>query len=115
MAERQTTREPSEAARRAGTVRHHAVSFADSTATPGQITFNLDRGGGLHQCRRLQGDIAAKKAAGKSVILSIGGEKGNVHDQQRRLATPRQQRDALMQEYGFRVDVDLEHGINSPT
>ncbi|MFJ4878880.1 chitinase [Streptomyces sp. NPDC088745] len=92
-----------------------AVSFADSTATPGQITFNLDPAVGYTNVADFKADIAAKKAAGKSVILSIGGEKGNVTINSDASATAfANSAYALMQEYGFNgVDVDLEHGINS--
>ncbi|MFB7513735.1 chitinase [Streptomyces sp. NPDC056144] len=92
-----------------------AVSFADSTATPGQITFNLDPAVGYTSTADFKADIAAKKAAGKSVIISIGGEKGNVTINSDASATAfANSAYALMQEYGFNgVDIDLEHGINS--
>ncbi|MFJ2744900.1 chitinase [Streptomyces sp. NPDC087440] len=92
-----------------------AVSFADSTATPGQITFNLDPAVGYANVADFKADIAAKKTAGKSVILSIGGEKGNVTINSDASATAfANSAYALMQEYGFNgVDIDLEHGINS--
>ncbi|MFF8842680.1 chitinase [Streptomyces sp. NPDC015127] len=92
-----------------------AVSFADSTATPGQITFNLDPAVGYASVADFKADIAAKKAAGKSVIISVGGEKGNVTINSDASATAfANSAYALMQEYGFSgVDIDLEHGINS--
>ncbi|MFF8288110.1 chitinase [Streptomyces sp. NPDC016309] len=92
-----------------------AVSFADSTATPGQITFTLDPGVGYASVADFKADIAAKKAAGKSVIISVGGEKGNVTINSDASATAfASSAYALMQEYGFSgVDIDLEHGINS--
>ena len=92
-----------------------AVSFADSTATPGQITFNLDPAVGYASAADFKADVAAKKAAGKSVIISIGGEKGNVTINSDASATAfADSAYALMQEYGFNgVDIDLEHGINS--
>lgn len=92
-----------------------AVSFADATPTPGAITFNLDSAGlGGYTVAQFKADIAAKKAAGKSVILSIGGEKGtiSVNDSTsaNNLANTAY---ALMQEYGFTgIDIDLENGIN---
>ncbi|MGW7199601.1 chitinase [Streptomyces chryseus] len=92
-----------------------AVSFADSTATPGQIVFNLDPAVGYAGVADFKADIAAKKAAGKSVIISVGGEKGNVTINSDASATAfANSAYALMQEYGFNgVDIDLEHGINS--
>ncbi|WP_327680789.1 chitinase [Streptomyces sp. NBC_00467] len=92
-----------------------AVSFADSTATPGQIVFNLDPAVGYASVADFKADVAAKKAAGKSVIISVGGEKGNVTVNSDASATAfANSAYALMQEYGFSgVDIDLEHGINS--
>ncbi|MGW6686012.1 chitinase [Streptomyces sp. NPDC054961] len=92
-----------------------AVSFADATATPGAIAFNLDSAGlGGYTVAQFKADIAAKKAAGKSVILSIGGEKGTISvgdsASANNLANSAY---ALMQEYGFSgVDIDLENGLN---
>ncbi|MFE8939353.1 chitinase [Streptomyces sp. NPDC007872] len=92
-----------------------AVSFADSTTTPGQIVFNLDPAVGYASVADFKADVAAKKAAGKSVIISVGGEKGNVTINSDASATAfANSAYALMQEYGFNgVDIDLEHGINS--
>ncbi|MFD0146071.1 MULTISPECIES: chitinase [unclassified Streptomyces] len=92
-----------------------AVSFADSTATPGQIVFNLDPAVGYASVADFKADVAAKKAAGKSVVISVGGEKGNVTINSDASATAfADSAYALMQEYGFNgVDIDLEHGINS--
>lgn len=92
-----------------------AVSFADSTATPGEIVFNLDPAVGYASVADFRADIAAKKAAGKSVIISVGGEKGNVTINSDASATAfANSAYALMREYGFSgVDIDLEHGINS--
>ncbi|MFD4142416.1 chitinase [Streptomyces sp. NPDC058572] len=92
-----------------------AVSFADSTTTPGQIVFNLDPAVGYASVADFKADIAAKKSAGKSVIISVGGEKGNVTVNSDASATAfADSAYALMQEYGFSgVDIDLEHGINS--
>lgn len=55
-----------------------AVAFADSTATDGQIEFNLAPELGYASEDEFKADIAAKQAAGKSVIISVGGELGNV-------------------------------------
>ncbi|GAB3958842.1 chitinase [Streptomyces sparsus] len=92
-----------------------AVSFADATSRPGEITFNLDPALGYSSESEFISDVAAKKAAGKSVIISVGGELGNVTinspESASRFANSTW---ALMQKYGFDgVDIDLEHGINS--
>ncbi|MFD0354209.1 chitinase [Streptomyces sp. NPDC127110] len=92
-----------------------AVSFADATATPGAIAFNLDSAGlGGYTVAQFKADVAAKKAAGKSVILSIGGEKGTISVNDSASATNLANSAwALMQEYGFNgIDIDLENGLN---
>lgn len=93
-----------------------AVSFADATGTPGAVTFNLDSAGlGGYTVAQFKADVAAKKAAGKSVIISIGGEKGTISVNDSTSATNfANSVYALMQEYGFSgVDIDLENGLNS--
>ncbi|MFF0446818.1 chitinase [Streptomyces sp. NPDC004609] len=92
-----------------------AVAFADATTTPGQLTFNLSSALGYANVDEFKADVAAKKAAGKSVVLSVGGELGNVSINSDASATAfADSAWALMQEYGFSgVDIDLEHGINA--
>ncbi|MFI8105516.1 chitinase [Streptomyces sp. NPDC086023] len=93
-----------------------AVSFADATATPGAIAFNLDSAGlGGYTAAQFKADIAAKKAAGKSVILSVGGEKGTITVNDSASANAlADSAYALMQEYGFSgIDIDLENGLNA--
>ncbi|WP_304451705.1 glycosyl hydrolase family 18 protein [Nocardiopsis sp. YSL2] len=94
-----------------------AVSFADNhPSLDGGITFNLasaELGGYTDQAFR--DDIAAVQAEGRKVILSVGGELGNVSvtnaTQARNFADTAF---ALMQDYGFDgIDIDLEHGINA--
>ncbi|MEU8433418.1 glycoside hydrolase family 18 protein [Streptomyces sp. NPDC029216] len=92
-----------------------AVSFADATTTPGAIAFTLDSAGlGGYTVAQFKADVAAKKAAGKSVILSIGGEKGTISVNDATSATNLANSAwALMQEYGFSgIDIDLENGLN---
>ncbi|MCK1815224.1 glycosyl hydrolase family 18 protein [Streptomyces sp. XM4011] len=92
-----------------------AVSFADSTTVPGEIEFNLDPVLGYTSEQQFKDEIAAKQAAGKSVIISVGGELGNVtvNDPASAQAFTTSTL-ALMDEYGFDgVDIDLEHGINA--
>nr|WP_199930714.1 chitinase [Streptomyces sp. CB02923] len=92
-----------------------AVSFAEATTTPGGLDFHLDPAVGYGSADAFKADIKAKQAAGKSVIISVGGEKGavSVSDD----ASAKNFADSLgklMDEYGFNgVDIDLENGLNS--
>ncbi|MFI9581232.1 chitinase [Streptomyces sp. NPDC052236] len=93
-----------------------AVSFADATGTPGGVTFNLDTAGlGGYTVDQFKADIKAKQAAGKSVIISIGGQNGTVTINNAASATNfANSVYAMMQTYGFDgVDIDLENGLNS--
>ncbi|MGW0787079.1 chitinase [Streptomyces sp. NPDC002911] len=93
-----------------------AVSFADATATPGAVTFNLDSAGlNGYTVAQFKADIKAKQAAGKNVIISVGGEKGSVAVNSDASATAfADSVYALIQEYGFNgVDIDLENGLDS--
>ncbi|WP_431042502.1 chitinase [Streptomyces sp. P1-3] len=93
-----------------------AVAFADATGTPGAVTFNLDSAGlGGYTVDQFKADIKAKQAAGKSVIISVGGEKGAVSVNDAASATAfADSVTGLMDEYGFDgVDIDLENGLNS--
>ncbi|WP_200955975.1 glycosyl hydrolase family 18 protein [Oerskovia sp. Root918] len=94
-----------------------AVAFADNlTGTPGGITFNLSSAElNGYTVPQFKADIAAIRAQGRKVILSVGGEKGNVivsnATEAKNFADTAY---GLMQEYGFDgVDIDLEHGINA--
>jgi chitinase len=93
-----------------------AVAFADATTTPGAVTFNLDSAGlGGYTVDQFKADIAAKKAAGKKVIVSVGGERGTVTVNDAASATNfANSVYSLMQTYGFDgVDIDLENGLNA--
>ncbi|MGP8298935.1 chitinase [Streptomyces inhibens] len=92
-----------------------AVAFADATTTPGAVTFNLDSAGlGGYSVEQFKADIKAKQAAGKSVVISVGGEKGTVSVNDTTSANNfADSLYALMQQYGFNgVDIDLENGLN---
>ncbi|WP_198664459.1 glycosyl hydrolase family 18 protein [Jiangella endophytica] len=94
-----------------------AIAFADNVAgTPGGITFNLDTGGlGGYTVDQFKADVAARQAAGGTVVISVGGQNGHVSvTNATEAANFAQTTYALMQEYGFDgVDIDLEHGINA--
>ncbi|MCI3222837.1 chitinase [Streptomyces sp. NP-1717] len=93
-----------------------AVAFADATGTAGQVDFTLDSAGlGGYTDEQFRADVAAKQAAGKSVVISIGGEKGTVSVNDEASANAfAESVSALMDEYGFDgVDIDLENGLNS--
>ena len=96
-----------------------AVSFADATTTQGAISFTLDPAlatklGGYTDAD-FKADIAAKHAAGKKVVLSIGGQNGAISVGSSTAATAfSDSAYKLIQQYGFDgIDVDLENGVNS--
>ncbi|MFE9658709.1 glycosyl hydrolase family 18 protein [Streptomyces sp. NPDC005955] len=93
-----------------------AVAFADATSTPGAVTFNLNSAQlGGYTDAQFRADIRAKQAAGKKVIISVGGELGTVRVNDAASATAfANSVHALMQSYGFDgVDIDLENGLNA--
>ncbi|MEV2212943.1 glycosyl hydrolase family 18 protein [Streptomyces sp. NPDC050997] len=93
-----------------------AVAFADATTTPGAVTFNLDSAGlGGYTVDQFKADVKAKQAAGKKVIISIGGQNGTVSVTDSTSATNfANSVYTLMQTYGFDgVDIDLENGLNA--
>ncbi|KUO21885.1 chitinase [Streptomyces dysideae] len=93
-----------------------AVAFADATTTPGAVTFNLDSAGlGGYPVDQFKADVKAKQAAGKKVIISVGGERGTVTVNDSTSATNfANSLYSLMQTYGFDgVDIDLENGLNA--
>jgi chitinase len=96
-----------------------AVSFATADpSSPGGITFSLDgtlasKLGGYTDAQ-FKADIAAKHAAGKKVVISVGGQNGTITVADSASATNfANSAWTLMQNYGFDgVDIDLENGIN---
>lgn len=93
-----------------------AVAFADATSTPGAVTFTLDSAGlGGYTVDQFKADIRAKQAAGKKVIISVGGERGTVTvNDAASAANFANSVYSLMQTYGFDgVDIDLENGLNA--
>ncbi|WP_330338086.1 chitinase [Streptomyces sp. NBC_00557] len=93
-----------------------AVAFADATSTPGAVTFSLDSSGlGGYTVDQFKADIRAKQAAGKKVVISIGGQNGTVSvNDSASAANFANSVYSLMQTYGFDgVDIDLENGLNA--
>ncbi|MGI5428331.1 chitinase [Streptomyces sp. CA-179760] len=93
-----------------------AVAFADATSTPGAVTFNLDSAGlGGYTVDQFKADVRAKQAAGKKVIISVGGERGTVAvNDAASAANFANSVYAVMREYGFDgVDIDLENGLDA--
>ncbi|WGD41066.1 chitinase [Streptomyces cathayae] len=93
-----------------------AVAFADATGTPGAVTFNLDTAGlNGYTVTQFKADVRAKQAAGKKVVISVGGELGTVAVNNPTSATNfANSVYAVMQEYGFDgVDIDLENGLDA--
>ncbi|RAJ34461.1 chitinase [Kitasatospora sp. SolWspMP-SS2h] len=96
-----------------------AVAFADATGTPGGLGFTLDptlssKLGGYTEAQ-FKADIAAKRAAGKKVVISVGGQNGTVSVADSAAAANfANSAYALIQQYGFDgIDIDLENGVNS--
>lgn len=93
-----------------------AVAFADATPTPGAVTFTLDSAGlNGYTVDQFKADIRAKQAAGKKVVISVGGERGTVTvNDAASAANFANSVYSLMQTYGFDgVDIDLENGLNA--
>ncbi len=97
-----------------------AVAFANSTGTPGQVSFSVDSGlsaalGGYSQAQFIA-DIATCKARGQHVILSVGGQNGSISvSDSASAAAFASSVNSIMATWGFEgVDIDLENGI-SPT
>jgi chitinase len=97
-----------------------AVAFADADPSrQGAITFTLDptlasRLGG-YTAADFKADIAAKHAAGKKVILSVGGQNGTISVADSTAAANfASSALSVLREYGFDgIDIDLENGVNS--
>ncbi|MFF5648122.1 chitinase [Streptomyces collinus] len=93
-----------------------AVAFADATGTPGAVSFTLASAGlNGYTVDQFKADVKAKQAAGKKVVISVGGERGTVSVNDAASATNFADSVwSVMQEYGFDgVDIDLENGLNA--
>lgn len=96
-----------------------AIAFAEATGTVGEVTFKLDSSlasklGGYTE-QQFISDIAAAKAKGQKIVISVGGETGSVSvNSDTAAANFANSVYALMVKYGFDgVDIDLENGINA--
>jgi chitinase len=95
-----------------------AVAFGEATTRAGEVAFRVDpelsAALGGYTDAQFKADIAALQAAGKKVILSVGGERGAIRVSDG--ASAQLFADSvhgLMTEYGFDgVDIDLENGLN---
>lgn len=86
------------------------VAFADDAGN-GSVKFTLDPA--LVKSQFIA-DVAAKRAAGKKVVLSFGGQNGTVTlNNATNVANFVSSTTAIMNEYGFDgIDIDLESGAN---
>ncbi|WP_039915554.1 chitinase [Cellvibrio mixtus] len=84
------------------------IAFVDDAGN-GNVEFRLDPA--LNKAQFIQ-DVAAKRAQGKNIVLSYGGEKGTVTlNNSTNLANFVNSTAAIINEYGFDgVDIDLESG-----
>ena len=92
-----------------------AVAFADADASrPGAITFTVDPALN-YSAADFKADVAAKKAAGKKVILSVGGQNGTISVADATAAANfAGSALSVLREYGFDgIDIDLENGVNA--
>ncbi|MEK4355766.1 glycosyl hydrolase family 18 protein [Paenibacillus sp. FSL M7-1455] len=96
------------------------LAFADmDPSKPGGVTFNVDsplsNALGGYTNADLINDIQAKHAKGKKVIISIGGEKGNVNlgSASPNIANFVDSMSNIITTYGLDgIDIDLENGMN---
>lgn len=96
------------------------LSFAEmDPAKPGGVTFNVDSSlaaalGGYTNANLIS-DIKAKQALGKKVIISIGGEKGNINlgSASPNVANFVDSMYGIITQFGLDgIDIDLENGMN---
>ena len=87
------------------------VAFADNAGN-GNISFTVDPNAGTDA--QFIADVAAKRKAGKKVVLSVGGQDGSISlDNATMVTNFVNSAYALMQKYGFDgIDLDLETGVS---
>lgn len=86
------------------------IAFADDVGN-GTVAFNLDP---VLNKAQFIADVAAKRAQGKKIVLSFGGQNGTVTlNNATNVANFVNSTAAIMNEYGFDgIDIDLESGAN---
>ena len=97
------------------------VAFTGNTATPGEVTFELDQYlassvGGYSKTQFIQ-DIKDMQSKGQHVIISVGGANGRIIINSEAAADKfASSLSAIIKEYGFEgVDIDLEGSAVSGT
>ena len=97
------------------------VSFADSTSTPGEVTFSVNGDlskavGGYTDAQFIQ-DIKTLKERNQHVILSIGGAEGTIYITSQAAADNfANSLIKVIEQFGFEgVDIDLEGGAVAGT
>ena len=90
------------------------VSFADNAGN-GAISFTVDPNAGTEA--QFIADVAAKRKAGKKVVLSIGGQNGWITlDNATQVTNFVNSAYAIIQKFGFDgIDLDLETGVSQNT
>ena len=90
------------------------VAFADNAGN-GNISFTVDPNAGTEA--QFIADVAAKRKAGKKVVLSVGGQNGSISlDNATMVTNFVNSAYALMQKFGFDgIDLDLETGVSQGT
>ena len=90
------------------------VAFADNAGN-GAISFTVDPAAGTEA--QFIADVAAKRKAGKKVVLSIGGQNGWITlDNATQVTNFVNSAYALIQKFGFDgIDLDLETGVSQNT
>ncbi|WP_231550543.1 chitinase [Chitinibacter sp. ZOR0017] len=85
------------------------ISFADDAGN-GAVAFNLDKNAGTEA--EFIADVAAKRAQGKKVVLSLGGQEGRMTLSTKENVTNFvNSLHAIITKYGFDgIDLDLESG-----
>jgi len=88
------------------------VAFADNAGN-GAISFTVDPAAGTEA--QFIADVAAKRRAGKKVVLSLGGQNGWITlDNATQVTNFVNSAYALIQKFGFDgIDLDLETGVSS--
>ena len=90
------------------------VAFADNAGN-GNISFTVDPNAGTEA--QFIADVAAKRKAGKKVVLSVGGQNGSISlDNATMVTNFVNSAYALIQKFGFDgIDLDLETGVSQGT